>query len=337
MGLSRVEFSVSFPASLEAARQAQRAEALGFAAIGFYDSPALESDVWITIANAIQATDRIKVGTEILVPHLRHPMAQASAIATIEQLAPGRLFVGVGTGFTGRRAMGRPPLSWASMTRFLKEVKGLLAGEDVVIDGAVTRMLHPPGFAPPRPIRVPFLVAANGPKGIGIARELGDGLIYGGLPETAPKGFALLQIGVHGLLLDEGETPASPRILERAKMLLALQYHLAYDGYHNPPLPVEQLPYGAEWLQMIERFPPETRHFQVHDRHMVETSAHDRSFVEQYPEALAEFAAAAALRPEQLREQVQAVAALGATRLSCGVSFGDWQRDMERYAAALSL
>jgi alkanesulfonate monooxygenase SsuD/methylene tetrahydromethanopterin reductase-like flavin-dependent oxidoreductase (luciferase family) len=37
-------------------------------------------------------------------------MAQASAIATLEQIAPGRLMVGFGTGFTGRAGMGKKPL-----------------------------------------------------------------------------------------------------------------------------------------------------------------------------------------------------------------------------------
>jgi 5,10-methylenetetrahydromethanopterin reductase len=333
----RVEYSISFPASLAAVEQARRAEALGFSAIGFFDSPALEADVWITIANAVQATRRIEVGTEVLVPQLRHPMAQAAAIATIEQLAPGRLYVGVGTGFTGRKAMGQRALSWASMARFLSEVRGLLAGEDVMIDGEVTRMLHPPGFAPARPVRVPFLVAANGPKGVAVALEFGDGLIFGGPPAAAPEGFAVLQLGLGGILLDPGEAATSPRALERAKMILALQYHLAYDGYHNPPLAVETLPGGAEWLAMIEEFPAETRHLHVHDRHMVELSAHDRAFVERYPGAVAEIAAAAAMTSDRLRETAQALAGRGATRISCGVAFADWERDMERYAAALSL
>jgi hypothetical protein len=42
-------------------------------------------------------------------------MAQASAIATLEQIAPGRLMVGFGTGFTGRAGMGKKPLSLVSM------------------------------------------------------------------------------------------------------------------------------------------------------------------------------------------------------------------------------
>jgi hypothetical protein len=126
-------------------------------------------------------------------------------------------------------------------------------------------------------------------------------------------------------------------VLERAKMILALQYHLAYDGYHNPPLPVHALPDGGEWLAMIEAFPAEIRHLQVHDRHMVELSAHDRVFVERHPEAVAGVAATAVMTPGQLREAARSLAARGVTRISCGVAFADWERDMERYATALAL
>jgi 5,10-methylenetetrahydromethanopterin reductase len=332
-----MEYGMSFAASFDAVRQAQHAEALGFSYIGFYDSPALGADVWLTIANALQATRRIQVGSEVLIPHLRHPVAQAAAIATIEHLAPGRLYVGVGTGFTGRMAMGQRPLTWSFVSRFLREIRGLLAGEDVVIDAAVTRMLHPPGFAPPRPIRTPFLVAANGPKGVEVARELGDGLIYGGDPGRTPQGFPVLEMGAGGFLLDEGESPTSPRMLEAVKPWFGLQYHLAYDGYHHGPNSVEQLPYGEDWLRTVEALPPQVRHLHVHDRHAVYVNAIDAAFAERHPDALAATAANSACTPEQLRERVEAVAALGATRVTCRVLFADWARDMARCATALGL
>jgi 5,10-methylenetetrahydromethanopterin reductase len=274
----------------------------------------------------------------VLIPHLRHPVAQAAAIAAIEHLAPGRLYVGVGTGFTGRMAMGQRPLTWGFISRFLAEVKGLLAGDDVLIDGAVTRMLHPPGFAPPRPIRVPFLVAANGPKGIEVARELGDGLIYGGQPASVPKGFSVLQMGGGGFILDEGESPTSARVLEAMKPWFGLQYHLAYDGFHNGPNSVEQMPYGEDWLRALDAFAPEERHLHVHEGHAVAVSALDAAFVERHPDALADFAASAACTPAQMRERIEAVAALGATRVTCGgISFADWERDMARCAKTLAL
>ena len=55
--------------------------------------------------------------------------APASAIATLEQLAPGRLMVGFGTGFTGRAGMGKKPLTLASMRTHIAQVKALLRGD----------------------------------------------------------------------------------------------------------------------------------------------------------------------------------------------------------------
>jgi len=332
-----MEYGVSFAASFDAVRQAQRAEALGYSYIGFYDSPALGADVWITIAEAIKATHRIQVGAEVLIPHLRHPMAQAAAIATIEHLGPGRLYVGVGTGFTGRMAMGQPPLKWSFMAGFLAAVKGLLAGEDVVIEGAVTRMLHPPGFAPPRPIRTPFLVAANGPKGVEVARKFGDGLIYRGAAASTPKDFSVLELGVAGILLDEGESPTSARVLKTAQPSFGMQYHLAYDGFHHGPGAMEHLPYGDDWLRAVEAIAPEVRRLHIHDQHTVGVNAIDAAFAERHPDALAAFAASAACTPAQLAERVDAAATQGATRITTGVSFHDWEANMARWAKVLDL
>jgi 5,10-methylenetetrahydromethanopterin reductase len=332
-----MDYGISFAASFAAARQAQHAEALGYRYIGFYDSPALGADVWLTIAAALQATRRIQVGAEVLIPHLRHPMAQAAAIAALEHLAPGRLFVGLGTGFTGRMAMGQRALTWRYMSDFLRQLKALLAGEAVEIDGGLCRMLHPEGFAPPRPIRTPFLVAANGPKGIEVARALGDGLIYGGDPAETPRGFSVLQSSAGGFVLDPGESPTSPRILQAAAPWFGLQYHLAYDGFHHGQNPVEALPYGDDWLRALMALPAAQRHLHVHEGHAVAVSAFDRAFIARHPDALAQFAAAAACTPAEFRQRVESVAATGATRATCRVSFADWETEMTRCAAALDL
>lgn len=331
-----MKFGVGFASSFEAVNQAKLAEELGFAYVGFYDSPALEPDIWITIANVVQATSHIRVGTDVLIPHLRHPMVQASAIATIEHLAPGRLFVGIGTGFTGRMAMGQRPLTWAFMRKFLTQVKGLLAGERVEIDGAVTQMIHPPGFAPERPIAVPFLVAANGPKGIAVARELGDGLIYGGAPDNVPSGFEILEMGSGGIILKDDESPSSPRVLESARIAFALGYHLSSEGFSNPPLPLERLPYGADWRESLEQYPIQLRHLVVHDRHTVGVNAHDAAFIDRHPDALAAFGEMVAVTPAQLRERIDAIAAMGATQTTLTPYFDtDWDSALRSYARAV--
>jgi 5,10-methylenetetrahydromethanopterin reductase len=327
-----MEIGCAFPASFDAARQAQIAEALGYDYIGFYDSPALEPDVWLTIADALRSTERIKVGTYVLIPHLRHPMAQASAIATLSHHAPGRLEVGIGTGFTGRMSMGQRPLTWAYITTFLTQLRALLDGEEVEIDGAVTQMLHPPAYAPPRPIDVPLLIAANGPKGVGVARQ-SAGLIYGGPLTDVPTGFERLHLGLGAIPLEPGESPSSPRIIEAARVIFMMGYHIAYDGYINAV--VEEMPGGPEWLEMIREFPEPTRHLRVHDAHMAHVNAHDYEFSERHRDKLEPFAAALAATPEQLRAQVDHLASLGATRAITLSIRPDWERGLHSFAPIL--
>jgi 5,10-methylenetetrahydromethanopterin reductase len=256
----------------------------------------------------------------------------------VEQLAPGRLFLGIGTGFTGRMAMGQRPLSWASMSRFLTEMRALLAGEQVEIDGATVQLLHhKPNLSSATPIRAPWLVAANGPKGIAVARELGDGLIYGGTHDHVPAGFRTLQMSAgNAIILQKGEEASSPRVLEAARIAFATQYHVSYEGASSSG--VERLPYGKEWLASLQRHPEEVRHLIVHDLHCVGVTSHDQDFIERHPDALAEFAAQIAITPPMLRERIDAIAALGATRISfASYMEPDWSSVLHTYAAAVGL
>src|SRR5580704_16271936 len=72
-----------------------------FARSGAPEIPAFGHDIWVTLARIAEKTKRLKFGPSVLIPSYRHPMAQASAIATLEQLAPGRLMVGFGTRLHG--------------------------------------------------------------------------------------------------------------------------------------------------------------------------------------------------------------------------------------------
>ena len=141
------------------------AEQLGYERAWLYDTPALNGDIWMIAALAATRTSRIGLGPAVLIPNLRHPMAQAAAIATLEELAPGRVAVAIGTGFTGRMAMGQKPLTWAYTKRYIEQVRALLRGEKVEIDGALAQMLHGPEFVSKFPVTTPIVVATNGPKG----------------------------------------------------------------------------------------------------------------------------------------------------------------------------
>ncbi|MBN8908359.1 MAG: LLM class flavin-dependent oxidoreductase, partial [Rhodospirillales bacterium] len=196
-------------------------------------------------------------GPAVLTPSFRHPMAQASAIATLEHIAPGRLMVTFGTGFTGRVAMGQKPVTWEAMRRHFLQVRGLLRGETVEIDGGMAQMLASPGLLPDRPIRTPLLLAAQGPKGRAIAKEIADGLVAIGIPE---RGIDPCFVAVSGTVLDPGEAATSPRVRASVAPLMSTIYHTALA---RDPEAVKRLPNGQAWLDSVMKEPEETRHLAV--------------------------------------------------------------------------
>jgi 5,10-methylenetetrahydromethanopterin reductase len=248
-----MELSCAFPPSLDAVEHIVEAERLGYRRAWLFDSPALYPDIWMIAALAALRTERIGIGPAVLVPNLRHPLTQASAIATLEQLAPGRTVAAIGTGFTGRMAMGKPALTWAYTKRYIEQLRALLRGEQVEVDGAVVQMLHGDGMAPKRPIPTPIVVAANGPKGMAIARELGDGVMTVGGGEPS---FDWCSALLFGTVLDEGESPGSDRALAAAGPALTVVYHAIYEG---DPASVDGLPGGPAWLAGFEEVPEEQR------------------------------------------------------------------------------
>jgi 5,10-methylenetetrahydromethanopterin reductase len=192
-------------------------------------------------------------------------MVNAAATAALEALAPDRVAVAFGTGFSGRRAMGYRAIPWAYMDAYIRAYRGLLRGETVEWEGARMRMLHPPGHGAPRPVEVPVLISALGPKGAAVARELADGLFTTlTLPEFA-KEFSPVSYLFWGTVLDDGEDPRSERVQAAGGPGLALAYHGAYE--FNSPL--SELPGGTEWQAVVERTAPSERHLAVHEQHCV--------------------------------------------------------------------
>ena len=127
------------------------------------------------------------------------------------------------------------------------------------------RMLHPDGHAPPRPVDVPVVIGALGPKGAAVARELGDGLFVTlQLPEFATE-FSRVSYLFWGTVLDDGEDPGSDRVRAAGGPGWALAYHGAYEF----GTPLEELPGGAEWKAVVERPTQDERHLAVHEQHCV--------------------------------------------------------------------
>jgi 5,10-methylenetetrahydromethanopterin reductase len=268
-----VEISCVFTTSLDTPDHIVLAERLGYRRAWCNDSPALDTDVWMTLALAAARTDRIQLGPGVLIPNLRHVLTNAAAIATLVALAPGRVVAGVGAGLSGRRALGQRPLRWRHVGAYVRALRGLLRGEEVEWEGTVLRLLHLPGFAPPRPIEVPLLVAAEGPKGLAIARELGDGLFT-----LRPQGgFAWVAQLVIGTVLDPEEAPDSERALAAAGACAAAYYHMTYADRAWGDL--DALPGGDEYRRRAEQVPHRTRHLAVHAGFLVAPNELDRAVV----------------------------------------------------------
>lgn len=143
-----MEVSCAFPTALDSPDNIALAERLGYDRAWVYDTPQQSPDVWMTLALAAQRTERIGLGPGVLVPSLRHPMVNAAATATLCALAPDRVAVAFGTGFSGRRAMGYRAIPWVFMDSYIRVYRALLRGEVVEWEGAHMQMLHPDGHAP---------------------------------------------------------------------------------------------------------------------------------------------------------------------------------------------
>jgi 5,10-methylenetetrahydromethanopterin reductase len=116
------------------------------------------------------------LGTLVAIPSNRIAPVTASAVATLNALAPGRIILGIGTGFTGRNTMGMPPLPVARMVEYIRQVRAPLAGEDILFtEGKYERWIRL--LTTERAVGcvnlddpIPIHVAANAPKRTGSRR-----------------------------------------------------------------------------------------------------------------------------------------------------------------------
>ena len=303
------------------------AEQLGFRAVWCPEVPAFGHDIWVTLARIAERTRHIKFGPSVLIPSYRHPMAQASAIATLEQMAPGRLMVGFGTGFTGRAGMGKRPLSLASMRTHIEQVKGLLRGDVVDIDGGLAQIIASDGQLPDRPINVPIYMAGQGPKARALAKEITDGLIALGGPAD---GFQTCLVSTNGTVLDDHEDVTSPRAAAALRPIIALAYH---HRYTDDPGSVKALPNGEAWLASVERVDPAVRHLSVHRGHNLDVSNGHDQLVDVSNGKQMTFTGTRA----ELRQRLVQLEARGATGIIFGTSGHDVERELRAYAEVAGL
>ena len=317
--------SCAFATSSASHEHAAIAESLGYERAWFYDSPALYPDVWVQLCRAAERTERIGLGPAVLVPNLRHPMTNAAAIATLVDIAGAdRVAVAIGSGFTGRLTLGQRPLPWSFVRGYVEALRGLLAGDTVAWEGKPIRMLHPAGFGASRPIDVPFLIAAGGPKGTAAAKAVGQGVFT-----TAPirDRFEWNAVLTFGTVLDEGEEPGSARALAAAGHAASVNMHGAVEFGA-----AARFPGGTAWSAAYDDVPRAERHLALHEGHLIAVNERDAPFVT--GELLASLELA--LPPDAWRDRLARMEAAGATEVAYQPAGPDIPRELEAFAALFS-
>jgi 5,10-methylenetetrahydromethanopterin reductase len=302
-----MDISCAFATSSDTPAHVQLAETLGYRRAWLYDSPALYPDVWMILTRCA---------------------------AELADQAPGRVAVAIGAGFTGRFTLGKRPMPWRQVAEYVRCLKALLAGETAEWDGAKIRMLHLPGYGAKRPVQVPILIGADGPKGLAVAAELGDGVFSAAVPQPdavkAAEWRALLSFGT---VLDEGEELTAARVIDAAGPAAVVLYHATYE--RGGAAVVDALPGGRGWREAVEACPEDERHLAIHDGHLVKANPRDEPHVAE----LLPFASSTGLTgtAEQVSERVAGLAAVGVTEVVYQPAGSDIERELRAFASATDL
>ena len=135
-------------------------------------------NVYVTLAAAAIYTNKIIFGTGVTNPWMVNPVITAQAIATLNELAPGRVVLGMGAGDkTTLEAvgieMGKP---LAAVKESIEMFRKLTNGESVAFQGEVFKVAGAKlNFKPAN--KIPVYVGAQGPKMLEMAGKIGDGVL----------------------------------------------------------------------------------------------------------------------------------------------------------------
>jgi 5,10-methylenetetrahydromethanopterin reductase len=249
------------------------AEDLGYKYAYVYDSPAFLADPWITLARAAELTSRVRIGVSVITPRLRHLVANAGAIATLSTLAPGRVDVTVGSGFTSQLMLGKGPARWAEVEKYVIGLRRLLNGEDIEWDGATVGLRYGRLCGVRLPTDVNIRVAAHGPKGYDVANRCADGVVTNLAHHQANTGaddMSKWLVLYYGTVCENGEPLDCDRVIDATGPAAAFQLHIGVEGVAGA---------APEWRTYEEKmatFPPEIRHLETHRGHLIEVTDLER-------------------------------------------------------------
>jgi 5,10-methylenetetrahydromethanopterin reductase len=339
-----VEYGIAVASTTESWRVVARAEELGFAEAWFYDTQLLNPDVFVCMALAAERTSRIRLSTGVLIPSNRIAPVAANCLATLNRLAPGRVKLGIGTGFTGRRTMGLKAIKLEEMREYVRVVQGLLRGETLEWEAEGERrrirFLNPDFGLINITDPVPLAISAFGPKARRLTAELGaEWLNFGGSVETAagaledmksawreagraPAALRAVEFTL-GCVLRDGEAASSARAKAQAGTLVAAMLHGLVETPELDRLLGRLPPAVAEALSAYRDVyrayrPADARYLTLHRGHLM------RLRPEEEPLIGAELLSALAWvgSEAELRRRAQALETAGYTQIAIQIVEG---------------
>ena len=229
-------------------------ETMGYDAAWAADSQMLYSDCYATLSLAAVNTSRIRLGTGVSVAGTRLAPVTAHSIASINQLAPGRTFLALGTGHTAMCVMGKDPMKVAAFREYLRVVRALLHGEEVgyALEGEshdIRFLHHRDGFIDVEH-PVPIYVAADGPLALKAAGAYGDGRVcsHNQTRTRLQKSMETMQVGAtavgrslpadfytaslgYACVLQPGEKITSDRVIDEVGPMALASLHYWWEAY----------------------------------------------------------------------------------------------------------
>ena len=288
-----MDLGVCVASSIADVDYAVLAEELGYSHLWFADSQMLWSDCYATMALAASRTTRIALGTGVAVAGTRSSAVTAAAHATLNVLAPGRVFCAVGSGNTANRVMGARPMPIAEFERYITELRVLLDGAeaDVAFRGGtrpVRHLMPDSGFVAFRP-RIPLYVSGFGPRAMALAVRHGDGLVMSVPPtvEGLERAWARIDAAAADagrsidrsqfltstlttmVVLRPGESLESERVRESSGAFAIAALHYQYEQWKEAGRP-ERTPRVEGWdryVAMLDAVDPSRLHQRIHQGH----------------------------------------------------------------------
>jgi 5,10-methylenetetrahydromethanopterin reductase len=198
------------------------AEDAGYARAWLVDGQMLWQDLYVYMTRALGATDRIAVGSGVTNPRTRHPSVTASAHATLAQLHPGRVLLGLGRGDNAVRTLGLEPVPTAELEAAVPRLRAWIAGEEV--DGTRIRWSSE---------RVPIMMGATGPRNLRLAGALADiAMIYVGVNAVSVRwAIEHVRVGAEAA----GRDPADVEIAALCAMHVGDDQEEAWDACRWAP------------------------------------------------------------------------------------------------------